>query len=61
MGKCSTGAPDVHGTILTPIQASKRSALGRKGTPDDVARVVSFIASDKAAFVTGQSEYSVFW
>ena len=29
--------------------------LGRIGTPDDVARVVRFLASDDSAFVTGQT------
>ena len=28
--------------------------LGRPGTPDDVATVVEFLASDKAAYITGQ-------
>ncbi len=28
--------------------------LGRAGTPDDVARVVAFLASDDSAYVTGQ-------
>lgn len=30
-----------------------RIPLGRVGTPEDVARVVSFLASDRAAYVTG--------
>lgn len=30
------------------------SALGRLGTPEDVAGVVSFLASEKSEFVTGQ-------
>ena len=30
------------------------TALGRIGTPDDVARAVRFLASDAAAFITGE-------
>ena len=32
---------------------AKKSVLGRCGTPEDVANVVLFLASDEAAFVTG--------
>ena len=32
----------------------KQSPLGRFGTPEDVASVVEFLASEKAAYVTGQ-------
>ena len=31
-----------------------RTALGRLGTPDDIANVVIFLATDQANFVTGQ-------
>jgi 3-oxoacyl-[acyl-carrier protein] reductase len=33
----------------------KQSALGRAGTPQDIAGVVSFLCSDSAAYVTGQT------
>jgi 3-oxoacyl-[acyl-carrier protein] reductase len=32
----------------------KLTPLGRTGTPEDVAYAVSFLASDRAAFITGQ-------
>lgn len=32
----------------------ERSALGRLGTPEDVASVVLFLASEKSEFITGQ-------
>jgi len=35
-------------------QIVKRTPLGRLGSPEDVAKVVSFIASDDAEFITGQ-------
>jgi NAD(P)-dependent dehydrogenase (short-subunit alcohol dehydrogenase family) len=31
--------------------------LGRVGTPEDVADVVAFLASDQARWITGQTRY----
>lgn len=38
----------------TVRSVESQTALGRLGTPEDVARVVSFLASEDAAWVTGQ-------
>ena len=37
------------------VQYLRQIALGRPGTPDDVAGVVSFLCSDAARYVTGQT------
>jgi 3-oxoacyl-[acyl-carrier protein] reductase len=45
-----------HG--LTPeqlTQIARRTPLGRLGEPEDVAAAVTFLASDAAAFITGQT------
>ena len=47
--------PRPPGTVrqeLTP-EAVKRIALGRAGTPEEVASVALFLASDLASFVSG--------
>ena len=60
--RCNAVAP---GSVDTRIQAErteeKRQAitagtpLGRFGLPEDIARVTAFLASDDAAYVTGQT------
>jgi 3-oxoacyl-[acyl-carrier protein] reductase len=43
--------------VLTPELAAttvSRTALRRIGVPDDIAKVVAFLASDDAAWITGE-------
>jgi 3-oxoacyl-[acyl-carrier protein] reductase len=58
---CNAVAPGFVLTELTqdlpePLQAeiTSRTPLGRFGTADEIANAVAFLASDEAAFITGQ-------
>ena len=35
-------------------QLAQETPLGRLGTPEDIAAAVSFLADDRASFITGQ-------
>ncbi|WP_285700250.1 SDR family oxidoreductase [Actinomadura sp. NBRC 104412] len=53
------GTIETPGSVAAMTDAARayrrqRSPLGRLGTPQDVAEAVAYLASDRAAFVTGQ-------
>lgn len=52
------GGTDFHGRF-TPAEAfaaaEKTIPLGRAGTPDEVAKVIAFLASDDASFLVGET------
>jgi NAD(P)-dependent dehydrogenase (short-subunit alcohol dehydrogenase family) len=39
--------------MVLDVASPARSPLGRSAVPDDIARVVAFLASDAASFVSG--------
>jgi 3-oxoacyl-[acyl-carrier protein] reductase len=44
---------DIDGTPARQALVS-RAPAGRLGTPEEIARVISFLASDRASFITGE-------
>jgi 3-oxoacyl-[acyl-carrier protein] reductase len=53
------GAVDTESMASLPPEAAealaRETALGRRGTPEEVARTAVFLASEDAAFLTGQT------
>jgi 3-oxoacyl-[acyl-carrier protein] reductase len=52
------GDTPFHATFTTSeafAATTKTIPLGRAGTPDDVGRVVAFLASEDAAFLAGET------
>ncbi len=52
------GGTQFHGRFTSPdafAAAVKTVPLGRAGTPDDVARVIAFLASEDAAYLAGET------
>ena len=52
------GPTDFHDRFTPPeaFAASAKSVpLGRAGTPDEVARVIAFLASDDASYLVGET------
>jgi NAD(P)-dependent dehydrogenase (short-subunit alcohol dehydrogenase family) len=46
------GTPMAAEAVASPVMV-KKAALGRVGAPEEVAELASFLASDRASFITG--------
>lgn len=59
-GTVLTDMPEIMWRASNDYEAAKarsaaRHALGRAGTPDEMADMICFLASDRSSFITGQS------
>ncbi len=54
-GLIDTTFHDIHSKPEGRAATVARTQIGREGKPDDVASVVVFLASDAAAYITGES------
>jgi 3-oxoacyl-[acyl-carrier protein] reductase len=54
-GLIDTTFHDLHTKPEARKATAARTSVGREGTPDDVANAVVFLASDAAAYITGES------
>ena len=53
---CDEGAVALRGAAgLDPATMARTIPLGRPGTPDEIANMIVFFASDAASYITGQT------